>query len=224
MTPAHRHMNRPPTVVARHLPFVICHSSFVILLFAGCLSVGGKTPPAPRYMVAPARAEATPLAETNRLAVIGRVRAAPHVAGSSIACLDAKSGRTTRLEGGVFAEPVETMVATALRNWLSRSGAFGSVADLSVAPRNRDRLLVEAWVERFDLVRDGTSWKAQIELHVFTQMTSASFREYNLSTSVAVEAQKDKKEKPSAPAAVRAFSKGLSDLLARLEKQMKADY
>lgn len=203
------------------LPLVLLAS-----LCSGCLLFGSGPKARPLYAIElpdpPPAADKTP-ADAPVL-VLGRVKAAAAASRRDITWSEAiGGGRVGRLEDGMFALDPEETVAAALRTYLPGIGVYAAVVPREVAPRGRDRVMLETWIERFGLERDpqgGVS--AVVETRFYLEPSSggepAALREIPLTAHIAVSAKKG--ALPSAPDAAKGLSKALESLLAKLRIEL----
>lgn len=198
----------------------------ILALQSGCFSIGpGRKAPVPRYALQIERIEPKAFSdhsETNALFVIGRMKSSRLTEGESISITDVKDGRFGLFKGGKLAFPVEVVVETATRTWLSRSAKFGTVVSSSIAPRSKRRTILEGWIERFGLERDEGRWTARIEIRYILQLPDGNFREIPLSEKTSVDTPiRDNAPKPED--VMRAFRRGLEAILENLEKELEDD-
>ena len=192
---------------------------------SGCLLFGSGPKAVPRYAIAlpaPPSAAAAP-AEDAPVLVLGRVKAAAAAARRDIAWVDAAGGRAGRLEDGALAISPEETVAAALRGYLPGIGAYRAVVPRELAPRGRNRVSLEAWVERFGLERDpqgGVAAVADLRFYLepFTGGDPAALREIPLSARISVSNKQG--ALPSAAAAAKGLSGALESVLAKLRVEL----
>lgn len=205
---------------------VVLLSALSAVLAGGCLGPGPKVLPryTPELPEPPIAGAAAAPDATAPVLVVGRVLAAAAASRRDIVWMDA-TGRVGSLDDGALAfEPDET-VAAALRGYLPGIGVFRAVVPLEVAPRSRDRVMLETWIERFCLERDAQgAVAAVIDARFYLETapggdgTPGTLREIHLSARIAVSARKG--SLPTAQDAVTGFSKALEALLAKLRIEL----
>jgi hypothetical protein len=200
---------------------------FLACMAIGCISVGGGSSksPEPRYALLTARPEAgtrniaPPVVATNGLVVVGRVKTPGTLRNTRVRWMDAKSGQVGTLRGGELEATPDALVSEAMRAWLSASGRYGAVTDLGVAPRNRNLLLLEAWVEEFGVERDAAgAWTARVALRVYAEPASNEFFEVPLTATRPLVVKHGRA--PSVEDAVKALSSALVETMEKLEKRI----
>lgn len=186
----------------------------------------GSAPTAvPRYALdLPAAPPAAAAAGENApVLVLGRVKAAASASRRGIVWSRLPDGRVGELPDGALAlEPEETMAA-ALRTYLPGIGVYRAVVPREVAPRGRDRIVLETWIERFGLECDAQGATAAVmDVRFYLEPSSgaerAALREIPLSARIAVSSKKG--ALPTAGDAVAGLSKALESLLAKLRIEL----
>ena len=198
----------------------------ILLVQTGCFSIGsGRKSPPPRFTLTAKRPAPQAFASTvvtNNLLVIGRVKASRSTEGNTISMVDADSGRFGVFDQGAFAFPIDFIVDRATRNWLARSNKFGTVVDSSIAPRVKERTMLECWIEQFGLQRKRGKWSAVIELHYLVQYPGGDYREIPILVPTDVDTPiRDKA--PTINDVLMAFNHGLENAMEKLEDALEGE-